>query len=124
LESVQLDNANVNPIYPLGDEVQTLEPWKPPETWAGVDKAVIKLILDTIAAGLADGNFYSAKGSAKDRQAWEVVTRFVPSKSESQAREIIKTWLKTGLLVEFQYDNPKTWKKVTGLKVDDTKRPT
>ena len=42
---------------------------------------------------------------------------------ERQARDIIKTWVKNGVLLRIEYDNPKTRKPVTGLQVDDTKRP-
>ena len=121
LVGVRLDNANE--VYPSGDEAQTLEPWSPPETWAGVDKATIGQVLDAIAAGLGGGNFYTAAGATSDRAAWQVVTRFVPGKSEKQAREIIGAWLKSGLLVRFDYESPTTRKIVKGLKVDDAKRP-
>jgi hypothetical protein len=37
LVGVRLNNGTN--LYPNGDEVQTIEPWTPPETWAGMDNA-------------------------------------------------------------------------------------
>ena len=45
------------------------------------------------------------------------------NKSEGQAREIVKTWVQNGVLVVEDYENPKTYKTVKGLRVDPTKRP-
>jgi hypothetical protein len=47
----------------------------------------------------------------------------VPGKNEAQAREIIKAWLKDGLLVVREYENPADRKKANGLYVDPLKRP-
>jgi hypothetical protein len=115
--------GNTTDLYPAGDEVQAAEPWKPPETWADLSKDDIKLILTKIALGLRDGNFYTDAAKAGEREAWRVVTNVAFRKSEAQAREIIRTWVKNGLLVPFEYDNPTTRKPVRGLRVDDEKRP-
>jgi hypothetical protein len=48
--SVAIDNGDVD--YPDGDEVQTIEPWKPPEIWAGLDDVTQRHILDVIGQGL------------------------------------------------------------------------
>ena len=49
--------------------------------------------------------------------------KHAPDKTEGQAREIIKTWVKNGVLVRRDYENPKTRKAVKGLFVDASKRP-
>jgi AAA domain len=116
--------GNGSAEYPNGDIVQVVEPWSPPETWAGLDSDLLNFILSTIDAGMPDGNYYTATNSATDRAAWKVVQRFAPDKSEAQAREVISAWLKTGLLVKFDYTSPTTRQEVKGLKVDDEKRPT
>jgi hypothetical protein len=36
---------------------------------------------------------------------------------------MIRVWIKNGLLVERDYDNPVTRKPAKGLHVDDAKRP-
>ena len=115
--------GNATDLYTAGDEVQTAEPWKPPETWADIDNPMANLILSKIGLGLGDGNFYTDAARAGEREAWRVVQADVPSKSEKQAREVVKTWVRNGVLVSFLYDNPITRKSVRGLKVDDEKRP-
>jgi hypothetical protein len=57
------------------------------------------------------------------REAWKIVVKHSPNKTERQAREIIKTWVKNEVLVQYEYDNPATRKKVIGLRLDPTKRP-
>ena len=121
LIGVRLDNATTD--YPNGDAVQTVAPWSPPETWAGLDSETINRILTDIDKGMDDGNFYTVTNSKTDRAAWQVVQRFAPNKSAGQAREIIASWVKSELLTQFDYVNPKTRQSVKGLKVDSTKRP-
>jgi hypothetical protein len=110
--------------YPSGDTIPVIEPWKPPDTWAGLDSVLLNRILTAIDNGLSDGNYYTVTNSATDRAAWRVVQRFAPEKTEGQARQIIAAWLKSGLLEKFDYENPVTRKPVKGLRVNSTKRPT
>jgi hypothetical protein len=53
-----------------------------------------------------------------------VIEQHCPGKGEGPARQIIKTWLGSGLLVVKEYANPKTRKPVKGLWVDNLRRPT
>jgi len=121
LVGVRLGNASA--LYPNGDEVQAVEPWQPPDTWAGLSHSLLNQILSAIDAGMPDGNRYSHTPSAADRAAWKVVLEHAPDKTEAQGREIIRTWVKNGVLVPYDYDNPATRKSVKGLKLDTTKRP-
>jgi hypothetical protein len=89
LVGVPLGNATA--LYPNGDEVQTVEPWTPPDTWAGLDKELLNRILTAIDAGMGDGTFYTAAPKATTRAAWRVVRSIAPEKTEGQAREIIRT---------------------------------
>jgi hypothetical protein len=116
--------GNRNDTYPEGDNVQTVEPWTPPEIWADLDADMQNAILDTIEAGLPDGNRYSDGSTAKERAAWRVVTKHAPDKNEKQAREIINVWVKGSVLLRQEYQNPKTFKMVAGLFVNGDKRPT
>src|SRR5262249_14164685 len=69
LVSVKLDNPTE--LYPSGDEVQTVEPWTPPATWADVSPTLANKILDDIDRGTPDGRKYSDHHKADDdRQAW------------------------------------------------------
>jgi AAA domain/Bifunctional DNA primase/polymerase, N-terminal len=88
--------GNGTDLYPNGDMVQTVEPWTPPDTWAGLSHDLLNRVLTAIDAGMPDGNRYTDAPSAKERAAWHVVLEHAPDKSEAQAREIIKTWVKTG----------------------------
>ena len=122
LVNVPLDNATE--LYPEGDQVQALEAWVPPDPWIDLDTGLINRILDRIEAGMPDGNRYSGAPSAKMRAAWRVITTEIPGKAEAQAREIIRAWLDSRLLVSRKYENPIDRKKADGLFVDPTKRPT
>jgi hypothetical protein len=120
LVSVTLDNKTE--LYPNGDEVQTVEPWEPPKTWADLSDDHIDRILISIDAGLSDGNLYSDATRATKRAAWNVVHEIVPEKTETQCREIIRTWVKNGILVKTAYTNPKNRNEEHGLKLSPEKR--
>jgi hypothetical protein len=115
LVGVQLDNPTER--YPSGDNVQTVEPWTPPDIWEGLDDDTLRRILDRIDAGLPDGNRYSAAASAKARAAWKAVVEELPEKTEAQAREIVKTWIKKGVLERYEYENPKDRHSAEGLRL-------
>jgi AAA domain-containing protein len=122
LVSVNLGNATA--MYPGGDNVQTVEPWEPPQLWSGLTGALLNRILTTIDAGLPDGNRYSDANSATDRAAWKVVHERVSSyKTEKQCRDVIKTWVKNGVLVSKAYTNPVSRREEKGLFLDPSKRP-
>jgi hypothetical protein len=122
LIGVRLGNAT--DIYPNGDEVQTVVPWQAPEIWNDLTIDLLNHAPTKIDAGLPDGNRYTDAPKAEERAAWRVIVDLAPTKSEAQARKVIKTWIGTGLLIRREYDNPVTRKKVHGLFVDHLKRPT
>lgn len=121
LVSVPLDNATET--YPAGDHVQTVEPWTPPDTWDGLSVDLCNRILTAIDAGLADGNRYTDAAKAGEREAWRIVQEHAPHKTETQAREVVRTWVKNKVLTPREYDNPVTFKRVKGLYLDQTRRP-
>jgi hypothetical protein len=121
LVGVPLGNASTD--YPRGDEVQTVEPWQPPDTWAGLSHPLLNDILTAIDKGMADGSRYSDASAARDRAAWKVVVEQAPEKTEQQARTIIKTWVKNGVLTMEEYTDPTRRETAKGLKVNATKRP-
>ena len=100
-----------NEMYPSGDEVQTVEPWMPPDTWGDLSNDLLNRILTAIDAGLPDGNRYTDAPNVDTRAAWKVVQEHAPEKTEAQAREIIKTWVKNGVLEHYDYVNPTTRKR-------------
>jgi hypothetical protein len=121
LVGVPLGNASA--LYPNGDNVQTVEVWKPPSVWADMDVEMQNAILDTIDAGLPDGRRYSDHGSAKDRAAWRVIQKHAPDKKEGPCREIIKKWIADGVIKVDDYDDPEHREKRKGLFVNADKRP-
>jgi hypothetical protein len=103
--------------------VQAIEPWDPPDTWAGLDHPLLNRILDDIDAGLADGQRYSDASAATKRAAWRVVQKHAPDKSEQKCRAIITIWVKNGTLFTEDYDDPIQRKPRPALRVNPNKRP-
>jgi hypothetical protein len=103
--------------------VQTVEPWIPPDTWGDLPSDLLNRILTEIDAGLPDGDRYSDAASAKNRGAWKIVIKHAPNKTDHQAREIIKTWVKNGVLESRDYWSTVYNKDLTGLWVNPVKRP-
>jgi hypothetical protein len=66
---------------------------------------------------------YSDSATAKGRAAWEIVAKYAPDKNKSQASEIIKTWVKHGVIDRLDYDDPERRTTVKGLFVNADKRP-
>jgi hypothetical protein len=121
LVSVNIGNATA--LYPHGDNVQTVEPWTPPDMFSDFSIQTLHEILDDIEKGLEDGNRYSDAPKAGERAAWRVIEEHCPGKGEKLARGIVKKWIETGLLFKKQYENPVTRKEVSGLWVNNKKRP-
>jgi hypothetical protein len=121
LISVPIGNGTAD--YPNGDAIQVAKPWLPPDVWDGVDKTTINAILDDIDAGLPDGERYSDAAAAKERAAWRAVQRRVPTKTEAQAREIIRQWVKNGVLEPTDYRSEVARKTFSGLHVNAVRRP-
>ena len=80
-------------------------------------------VLSEINAGLPNGQRYSSDNAAKSRAAWRVVQKHCPTKTKAQCREIIRTWLKNGVLREIDYDDPVYRRLQKGLEVDGQKHP-
>jgi hypothetical protein len=121
---VGVNIGNATELYPSGDNIQTVEMWMPPALFAGLSAPVINRILDEIKGGLPDGNRYSnTKNVAEERAAWAVVMKHCDGMKKGPATRVVKTWLDAELLIEKGYTNPITRKEVSGLWVDDLKRP-
>jgi hypothetical protein len=120
LVNVQLGNAT--DLYPSGDSVQAIETWTPPNAWSGMNSSLANRILDAIQAGMPNGERYSDASKATARAAWQVVSKFT-GKEEGPSREIVRTWVKNGVLRREQYTSPTRREPQTGLIVDPAKRP-
>jgi hypothetical protein len=121
LVGVNLGNATDR--YPNGDDVQTVERWAPKPAFEGLDIGTCNRILDTIDKGLADGERYSDANAAKNRAAWKAVKIHLHDKSEAQCKEIIRQWIKNGVLVAEVYYSKKERKDLPGLRVNNAARP-
>ena len=115
--------GNFTDTYPAGDNVQTVEPWIPPDTWAGTDHIILNLILDDIDAGLPNGQRYSPVNAAEKRAAWGVVQKHCTNKEEAQCRAVILAWIKSGTLIKESYHDPVDRKDRVGLSVNAAMRP-
>jgi hypothetical protein len=113
LQGVAIGNATE--MYPAGDEIQIVERWIPPDVMGAISDEQMDEILDKIEEGMPDEIRYTHVGSAKARAAWKVVVDVVPGVTEEQAREIINTWVKNGVLATNKYYNPKARKEEEGL---------
>jgi hypothetical protein len=121
---VSINLGNGDETYPDGDDVQAIERWAPPETFADTDADLINAILDDIDAGTDDGLRYSiASRAGEERQAWRVVQIHCPIKREIQCKDMIRQWLKVGVLFLDDCENPKRRRMEKALFVDDSKRP-
>jgi hypothetical protein len=126
---VDVPLKNVTEMYPSGDHVQTVEVWKPPETWSGLSNAALNSALDEIERGVVDengnptGQRFSAAAAAKDRAASRIVQKHCPQKTDPQCREIIRTWVTNGVLTEREYTDPVRRDKCIGLYVNTANRP-
>jgi hypothetical protein len=107
-------------LYTLdnGETVPAAVPWTPPDFWRNVPIATANAILDQIERGPAEGRRYSAANKAgDDRAAWRAVKDHCPNLNEEQARSVISTWLKNGVLKQDTYDDPIQHEKRAGLFV-------
>ncbi|KRR22638.1 hypothetical protein CQ14_31000 [Bradyrhizobium lablabi] len=121
LVGVGLENGT--PDYPNGDEVQTVVPWHPPKTWEGITSAQVNAALDQIEAGLPNGQRYSDAPKAGERAAWRAVQAHCPDRTEPQCREIVRTWIRNGVLIAEDYHDPIDRKSKKSLRVNHGKRP-
>jgi AAA domain len=99
--------GNASEMYPSGDNVQAAERWYPPDAFAKLDQATIDRILNQIEAGPYDGGRYSPSPNATDRAAWPVVLQHCSDMADKQAKHIVKTWLRTGVLLKKDHEDPR-----------------
>jgi RecA-family ATPase len=115
--------GNRTDLYPIGDEVQTVEPWTPPDMWAGLSTETLNTILNELDRGLPNGRLFTNHAQAVDRAAWRVVQKSLPHLTDVQAREFIRTWVKNEVLCSVEYDDEVDRKTRKGLRVNNAKRP-
>jgi hypothetical protein len=99
--------------------------WHPPSPLAGISIADEVFILERICAGTEDGEQYTAahQASGSDRYAGRVIVeltgRFTKNaKTESEAQNIIRLWLQSGMLRQSEYFSLERRSKRTCCVVD------
>jgi AAA domain len=110
-------------ILDNGEVVPAAVPWQPPDFWKQLSTFASNAILDLIEAGLPDERRYSPAPQAKDRAAWPLVQTVVPTINDEQAKMVIATWLKNGVVETRTYHDPDARKDRSGLYVNPAKRP-
>lgn len=107
-----------------GEYVGVCIPFNLPDEWEGMDEKTVNKILSLINAGILtnDGvEHYSGRPQDKERFAGSVITNFPfesakHAKNDAQAKRIIKHWMTTGLLEEFEYRSPGQRRERRGLR--------
>jgi hypothetical protein len=117
-ESIRLDNGDE---FDLGDNVGVVADWTPPDAFDGISPERARELLNTIERGLENGVRYS-KNKGK-RWAGKVLVDEVMDMDETKAKIIIKTWLKSEVLLESNYVNADSRHEEKGLHVDYEKMP-
>lgn len=121
-ELVGVPLGNATETYPSGDNVQTVRPWTPVGPWDGISNAIANDMLTAIEAGPGDGERYTDHGNG-ERAAWHVVIRMAPDKTDAQARNIVQTWVRNGVLERRDYLSPSSRRQAKGLFLNHSKRP-
>jgi len=114
------------------DEVGALVPWQPPGMLDGVSLHSINLALDRIDMGLVDndgtpiGSRFtpSTRGGSRESGRWVgAVLMDALGMKEAQVSTLIKLWLRTGVLVEKEYQDTPRRKVLKGLFCPPESRP-
>jgi hypothetical protein len=113
LVGVNLGNGSA--LYPNGDNVQTVELWKPAPLFDRLSSADLNCVLRKLGAGMGDGRRYSLASAAKDRAAWRAVQEKFPELAEARCRAIIAAWNKNQLFEIGDYDDPARRTKAAGI---------
>tara|TARA_R110002153_G_scaffold92603_1_gene224757 strand:+ start:142 stop:630 length:489 start_codon:yes stop_codon:yes gene_type:complete len=112
-ESITLDNGDE---FEPGDNVGVVSPWTPPDAFdhISIDKARSLLIM--IAEGIdADVKYSKNKGG---RWAGSLLIREVLEMDENKAKTVLKTWMKSGVLYEDDYQNIAKRREEKGLHIN------
>jgi hypothetical protein len=125
LASVNLGNGTDE--YPDGDSVQAIAEWEPPSVWKELSPQDCNAVLDIIQAGFGEGQKFTATRSGKSFETgrWAgCVLMQHHGLNDTQAAKVIKTWVSNRVLEEVTYRDPVQRKEVSGLSVNNARRPT
>ena len=120
---VDVELGNQDQHHPEGDRVAVIDCWIPPDLFEGMSIAIMGQILDDIDREWLAGTPYSDNNAAKKRAAWKVIRKYAPTKNEAQCREIIRVWVKNGVVFIDEYRDEERRREAKGLRSDPAKRP-
>lgn len=107
-----------------GEAVAAAVPWEPPSSMPDATPAELNAALDEIDRGPSPGVLYTASNrGGGSRWAGRVLIARC-GMSEPQARALLATWVRAGLLHETHFHHPEARRQMPGVRVDDSKRPT
>lgn len=108
-----------------GDWVGVATPFTLPDEWGGMDDETVNEMLCMMDIGIADpdGNeeYYSLRPQDKERWVGNIILTYPfdnpdHAKNIGQAKKILQTWQKNGLLEEFEYRSAKQRKDRKGVR--------
>jgi len=105
-----------------GDYVGVLAPWSPPDPFEGLGVDGARRALNSIDAGLDDGQRYTATARAGTNR-WAGCVLLDMGLGEGSAKTILRTWMSNNVLVVGEYHNPIRRRSDKGLFVDFDKMP-
>lgn len=112
--SINLPNADIG-----GDSVGVFDSWSPPDPFDGLSTQAARDALLIIREGLEDGQRYQLKATRNSKRwAGSVLVDQGAEVSEHDAKQILKEWLKIGMIFEEEYQNPKRRKPERGLFIN------
>lgn len=105
-----------------GDQVGTLSRWSPPDAFDGMSGDLARIVLQGIEKGLPDGQRYLPHRRNQSGR-WVGTPLEDRDFKLPQAKEIIRAWVKEGVLVIDDYENPVRRKTEKGCFVNFEKLP-
>ena len=98
-----------------GDNVGVVTKWRYPASQETIVPEVVERIIAEIDCGMPNRQRFSNHNSATKRQAWPIVQKHCPDKTQEQCRRAIAGWIKNGLLNEENYQDPVYGREQVGL---------
>lgn len=120
----QVALGNCTPDYPKGDRVAAIVSWEPTNVLSSKKPSELNEALDIIRDGPSPGVLFtfSKRGENNDRWVGSVLISELEI-TEKQAKMMIDTWVKSGLLWEDEYKHPEYRRQMKGVRVNENKRP-
>ena len=107
--------GNNTPLYPNGDEVQTVEPWIPPQDNVEMSDEVRQRIIDAIDKGTPSGDIFTDSMAKTPRSVRHIFSAILPNTTDEQIKNLIPEWIEDGHLRVIYVRDKKNWNNKRGL---------